>query len=84
MIGQRPVHILRITRLLAEPGIEICHEFRRISVGCLNRIDAAKAQLLDQPILQRLVGALHTAFGLRGVGADNVDVQLIKRAPELR
>ena len=84
MIGQRPVHVLRIARLFAETRVEIHDELRRIGVGFLDRVDAAKPHLLDQPILQRLVGAFHPALGLRGIGADDVNVQLIKRPAELR
>ena len=84
VVGQRPVHVLRIAWRLAKTSIEILDKRRCIEVCRFDRIDIAQPQFLHQPILQRLVGAFYAAFGLRGVGADNVDVQLIKRAPELR
>src|ERR1700731_3847526 len=40
-------------------------------------------KLLDQAILQGLVGALDAALRLRRVGAQNVDVERVQRAPEL-
>ncbi|MBP1881995.1 hypothetical protein J2Z50_000260 [Ensifer mexicanus] len=84
MIGKRPMHVLRITRLLAKATIEVGDELRRIGIGRRDRVDAAQPQFLDQAILQRLVGALDAPLGLRGVGADDVDVELVKRSPELR
>lgn len=84
VIGPRPVHVLRIARLFAETRVEIRNELRCIGVGFLDSVNTAKPHLLDQPILQCLVGTFHPALGLRGVGADDVDVQLIKRPAELR
>ena len=37
----------------------------------------------NQAVLQGAVGALHAAFGLRNIGADDVDVELMQRSPEL-
>jgi hypothetical protein len=42
-----------------------------------------QAQLLHKPVLQRLVGALNAALRLWGVGADDVNVELIERPAEL-
>ena len=81
MPGKRPVHVLRIARGLAKAKIEVSHELRRIGVGRVNRVDAAQPQFLDQPILQRLVGALDATLGLRGIGTDDVDVELIEGPP---
>ncbi|MBV8103092.1 MAG: hypothetical protein JO223_00400 [Hyphomicrobiales bacterium] len=44
---------------------------------------AGQAHLLDQPILQGLVGALHPALGLRGRGVDEFDAQPLDDAAEL-
>jgi hypothetical protein len=41
------------------------------------------AHLLDQPILQGLVGALHSALGLRSRGVDEFDAQPLDDAAEL-
>lgn len=72
MRGKRPMHVLRITRRLAKATIEVGHELWRIGVRRRDRVDAAQPQFLDEPILQRLVGALDAPLGLRGVGADDV------------
>jgi hypothetical protein len=83
MISQRSMHVFRIAWWLAEPGIEILDKRRCIEVCRFDRIDIAQPQFLHQPILQGLVSTFNAAFGLRGVGADNVDVQLIERPTEL-
>jgi len=83
MLGEGTVHVLRIAWFLAEPGIEIGGELGRIGIGRLDHADAAKAQFLHKPVLQRLIGALDATFCLRGVGANDVDVELIERATEL-
>lgn len=74
----------RIAGFLAEACVEVRDELRRKGVGRLNRADAAQAQLLHEPVLQRLIGALDATLGLWGVGADDVDVELIERAAKLR
>src|ERR1700719_1252125 len=64
------MEVLGVVRLLAEAGVVI-------------RQDTLKTKLLDQAILQGLVGALDAALRLRRVGAQNVDVERVQRAPEL-
>ena len=71
-------------RGLGEPAVEVGNEVRRKRVGRLARADAAQPQFLDQPVLQGQVGALHAALGLAGVGAHDVDVQLVQGPAELR
>jgi len=46
--------------------------------------DALESQLLHESVLQRPVGALDAALGGCGVGAQDVDVQVLHGAPELR
>jgi hypothetical protein len=84
MISERTMHVFRVTRLLAEPGIEISHELGRKCIRVVKRADAAQPQLLNQPILQSAVRPFHTAFRLWCVGADDVDVKFVKCATELR
>ena len=45
--------------------------------------DTAQAQFFDQAILQGLVGTFDAAFGLGGVGTDQLNVQFIQGAGEL-
>ena len=69
--------------LHAKALVEICDKFRQIGIACRAAGDAAQAHLLDQPILQGLVGALDTAFGLWSVGADDLDIEVLHSASEL-
>jgi hypothetical protein len=84
VIGKGTVHVLRVGLRLTKTGVEIGDERWRIGVRSLDRIDVAQTQLLDQTVLQRLVGALDSSLGLRSVGADDVDVELVKGPPKLR
>src|SRR5207302_10270721 len=75
--------VLGVVRLLAEAGVVIGQETRQQLVSGGDRTDTLKAKLLDQAILQGLVGALDAALRLRRVGTKNVDVERMQRAPEL-
>src|ERR1700758_4387622 len=85
------MEVLGVVRLLAEAGVVIGQETRQQLVSGGDRADTLKAKLLDQAILQGFVGALDTApcssqgqaLRLRRVGAQNVDVERVQRAPEL-
>jgi hypothetical protein len=46
-------------------------------------LNAGEPQLLHEPVLQGLVRPLDPALRLRAVGADDLDVQLAHRPPEL-
>ena len=78
------MHVLRIARCLAKARVEFGDELWHVGVRRLDRLDAAQAQFLNQPILQRSVGPFDTALGLGRVGADDVDVQFVKCSAELR
>ena len=56
---------------------------RQEHVAGRNGIDAAQPHLLHQPILQRAMGPFHAAFGLRGVGTNDVDIQRVQRPAKL-
>ena len=60
------------------------HEPREKSVAGTHVTDPGEAQLLDQAVLQRAVGALYAALCLTGVRAHDLDVEFCKRAAELR
>src|ERR1700730_7825997 len=77
------MEVLGVVRLLAEAGVVISQEIRQCFIAGGDRTDPLKAQFLDQAILQGLVGALDAALGLWRVGAQNVDVERVQRAPEL-
>ena len=55
----------------------------RIRIRGVPRADAAQPQLLDQPVLQRLVRAFHASLGLARVGTECVDIELIQRPAKL-
>ena len=63
---QGAVQVLGVGRLLGEAGAVIRHEGRQHRVARREGVDALQAQLLDQAVLQGLVGAFHTALGLPG------------------
>lgn len=44
----------------------------------------SKAQLLDQAVLEGAVGSLNPAFGLRGFGANHLDVETSAGTSKLR
>src|SRR3954464_15494048 len=66
-----------------EASIVVLHERWQELVACLDGRDARQPHLLHEPVLQRAMSPLDPAFGLGGVGADDVDVQLIERPAEL-
>lgn len=74
--------LLLISWWLAETSVEISNEFRNVVVSSFYRVDTAKPQFFDQSILQGLVRTFNSTL-LAGIGADDIDVQLIKRASEL-
>jgi hypothetical protein len=63
--------------------VEVLDELGDEGIGIGERGNSAQAQLLDEPILERLVHALHATFCLWGVRADDVDVELGERSAEL-
>ncbi len=83
MGGEGTMHVFLISWWLAETSVEISNEFRNVVVSSFYRVDTAKPQFFDQSILQGLVRTFNSTLGLRGIGADDIDVQLIKRASEL-
>ena len=80
---QRPVQVVRSARGLGELRVVALHETREERVPGLHVRDPGKPQLLHQPVLQRPVRALDAALGLRTVGAEDLDVQLVQRPAEL-
>src|SRR6202022_5156628 len=77
------MEVLGVVRLLAEAGVVIGQETRQQLVSGGDGADTLKTKLLDQAILQGLVGALAAGLRLGRVGAQNVDVERVQRAPEL-
>src|ERR1700674_380163 len=71
-------------RCFGETRVVLSHKGRHEGIGRLDARDLLQSQLLDQAVLERLVRTFDTSFGRWRVGADTVDVELIKRPSELR
>ena len=83
-IGSKgPVGVSRVGRVATEAAVVVFDELGSEPVGIVRVVDAAEAQLLDEAVLERLVRALDPAFGLRGVGAQHVHVELSHGPGEL-
>ena len=78
------MQILVVPGGLGEAAVVVGHENREQGVAGVDVVGAGQAQLLHQPVLQRLVHPLDAALRLRGVGADDVDVELGQGAAKLR
>ncbi len=83
-LGEGPVGIHRTPGLDGEAAVEIVHEFRQVGIACLPIGDASQTHLFHQTILKGLIDLLHPTFRLRGIGTDDLDVQLLHGSSELR
>src|SRR5271157_5784727 len=80
---QRTMGVFKVLRRNREFGVEACDELRKERLGLLDRGDVAQPHLLDQAILQGLIGALDTPLGLRRQRANLLDAQALGHAVEL-
>jgi len=64
MVVYRPMSVEIAAWHLSEPGVKVGDEGGRVRVSVGHRADAAQAQRLRQPILQRAVHPFDAAFGL--------------------
>jgi hypothetical protein len=69
---------------LCKLGIISLRETFEKSVSIFHGRSAGKAKLFDQTVLKRPIGTFDTTFGLRAVGAQNLDVKLSERTTILR
>jgi hypothetical protein len=58
-------------------------DFPQISVGCIHVPNLLQCQFLDQPILMGFEGSFAASPGLRTVGRDMADIQLLQCAANL-
>jgi len=77
------MRVLGLTRGDHEPFVPAFEETFGERLRLIDAGDAGQAHLLDQPILQGLVGALHPTLGLRGCGVNELDAQPLGDAAEL-
>src|SRR5512132_2624568 len=68
---------------LGKARVVVGHERREEGVPFSQSARTGQPQLLDQPILQRLVRPLDPTLRLARIGADDVDVESVQRTPEL-
>src|SRR5437870_12388309 len=71
-------------RRRGEAAIVVRHEDREEGLGGGRGGETPEAQLLDEAIVERAVGALDPALCLRAVSAETVDVEVAEGAAELR
>src|SRR5713226_7424935 len=71
-------------RLPGEAAVVVGDEFAQHSVGGVDVGCLGKTQFAGEAILQHAPETLDTAFGLRAVGGDEGDAQLLQCAAELR
>src|SRR5208283_5161647 len=74
---QRTMGVFKVLRRNREFGVEACDELRKERLGLIDRGDVAQPHLLDQAILQGLIGALDRPLGLRRQRANLLDAQAL-------
>src|SRR5882724_9781157 len=72
-----------VVRSARKAGVEVRDELGREGVGRVDGRYVAQPQFLHKPVLQRQIGALDATFGRRGIGANDVDIELAHGSPEL-
>ena len=82
-VGPGAVGGIRLGRLDSEAGVEAGPEFKQEAIGLLESAGPGEPQLLDQAILERSEEAFNASLGLRRVGGDELDAQLVHQAPKL-
>src|SRR5437879_6651391 len=83
LAGRPPPDAGRVGRGPGEAAVEVGEEGGQVGIGRLEGGDPAEAQLADEAVLQGLPQTLDAALGLRGVGLDIADAELLQEAPEV-
>ena len=73
---EHTMEIFVARRRLGKAGVVVSDKAGQEGICCIDRANAGEAQLLYQPILQRMVRSFDSALCLAGIGAENLDVQL--------
>ncbi len=79
---QRAVGIVAGAWRHGKAPVEVLAEAFQKDIGRCPIADPGQAQLFDQAILQGLVGRLDPPFGLRGIRAYDLDLQLLASPPK--
>lgn len=76
--------IRRILGLHCKTLVEVFDITGQPGVCAVHIVDSRQSHLLDQPVLQSLIGAFNTPFSLRAVSVNTFDSKLARRPRELR
>ena len=79
IMQDRAVGVGQVLRRLGEASVEVGDEPWQEGIGAVDVADRLQPQLLDQAILQGLVGSLDPALGLGRAGMDRADVECLER-----
>ena len=77
------VGVVRTVRGNGKSRIEIFDEFGEIGIALLGVGNVTQAHFFHEAILERLISALDPSFGLRRIGAQQLNLKLLHRPPEL-
>jgi len=80
---ERTVSIDITSGFFAEASIEILNKLRQEGVARLPTANVAKAHFFRQAVLEGLNDPLDPSFGLRRVGTNDLDLQLLHGSPKL-
>ena len=83
-VQHRAMGVGRVLGWDGEVGVVVGDEARQEGIGRLDVGDAGQAQLLNQAVLEGLIGPFDPPLGLGRVGVDGLDVEGLEGAGELR
>ena len=75
--------IVGTARRDGEAGIEIVDKVGEVGVALLESGKVTQAHFFDQAVLQGLIDTFDPSFGLRRIGTQEVNAQLLHSSPEL-
>ena len=83
-VQHRAMGVGRVLGWDGEVGVVVGDEARQEGIGRLDVGDAGQAQILNQAVLEGLIGPFDPPLGLGRVGVDGLDVEGLEGAGELR
>ena len=81
---ERAMGIHRTSRVHGKALVEVCDELGQIGIAIRLVGDAVQPHFFGQAILQSLNDPFDPAFGLRAVGANDLNIQFLHGSPKLR
>ena len=79
----RAVGVVRVLRRDGKAPVVVLDKCRQEGIGRIDVVDALQTHLLDQAVLEGLVGSFHAPLGLWGVGVDRRDIESLEGTGEL-